>query len=668
MATPIVSPRAASKVRKTPNFDFIFGRYDHSTVPIPYFQVSMSFADVKSYLTLVSEMPGASSVNWKIEELFQRDIDWGRVQNRIVPYLKQRDQPHFFNSLTIALLPFRGAQVQDFEQTDWNPPGLESPNNFSNGRMVDYGPISCGYWQSWNTPNDDGARLGQLAWNTSEICAVAIDGQHRLAAIKELQDPGVNSTVPVILVVLHPLLGFAVRGRSPVIDTLRRLFIDLNKHAQKVSRARQILLDDRDPASICVRALIGTELTTGVHELDSTPPKLPLSLIDWHSEQAKFDEGPYLTTILGTDWAVATVLGIKPFEDPMAHDEIESLIGKLESQLGIVLDSARARLLDDRRFERPFGFVDSDDELGAIAIGFQRHWSRALVQLFTGLSPYKTLIELRKSLDTLNPGFANWFALKEGAEEAGSGTRASELLSKFEHELSSRPQNPMSPVDLSDAVKQCEDHKRGHQLAFTVVFQKALVFAYRQFTKVSRKMLDDLGEAEEFDVETAVEEAFDSGDDDELVERAQDLIAALNALIERAPEILSIDCQFALRSDGKDVDRLWLCSFAQPEGPIDFTQSASKRASDFLLLIALLWQYRTVEGLGKKDFDKLIERVELAEGGLDLKLSQCLSRMFTGDQSVGARILTSRDQKPDQDEQRDQIVRRARWLWNILSR
>ena len=113
----MAKPKSATTVRKTPNFDFIFGRYSHSHSAVPYFQVSMSFGDISTYLNLVSEMPGASAMNWKVEELFQRDIDWGRVTRKIVPYLKQREQPHFFNSLTIALLPMRnGAHRGLFRQ------------------------------------------------------------------------------------------------------------------------------------------------------------------------------------------------------------------------------------------------------------------------------------------------------------------------------------------------------------------------------------------------------------------------------------------------------------------------------------------------------------------------------------------------------------------------
>ena len=264
-----MSPKAASTVRKTANFDFLFGRYSHSGWTIPYFQVSMSFGDAAQYLRLVNEMPGAASMDWEIEELFQRDIDWARVERKIVPYLKQQEQPQFFNSLTISLLPIHDDSLAVFDGGGgWQAPKLEGEEAFEPGDIRHFGPITCGYWGPWVDPGDDGARIGQMAWNTREVCGVALDGQHRLAAIKELAKPGVgsysDSSVPVILIVLDPALGFTgENSRRSLVRTLRRLFIDLNKHARVVNRARQILLDDRDPAAICVRRLVGTRLNGG---------------------------------------------------------------------------------------------------------------------------------------------------------------------------------------------------------------------------------------------------------------------------------------------------------------------------------------------------------------------------------------------------------------------
>ena len=664
----MVRPQPATTVRKTPNFDFIFGRYGHASLTVPYFQVSMSFDDIAKYLVLVTEMPGASSMNWKVEELFQRDIDWWRVQRKIVPYLKQQEQPHFFNSLTIALLPVKGEAVHDFSEPRlWHAPVLEGEHGFTKDRLRHLGPVTCGYWAAWSDPGEDNARLGQICWNTNEVCAVAIDGQHRLAAIKDLGQTGVSSFVPVILIVLHPDLGFAKPGRDHVIETLRRLFIDLNKHAQKVSRAREILLDDRDPVSICVRALIGDQLIDGHSELEQRPPTLPLSLVDWHSEQALFDKGPYLTTILGMDWAVAKVLGIGPFEDPMAHEEIDRLISRLENRLDIDLDKARKRLQECDRYERPFGFVEEPtDELHVIADGFKSMWSSALVCLLTRLTPYHQLIQLRVSLGTLSPEFSNWYALKEGADNAKGVTKAATLLTKYENELASRANAPIAQGDLSDALKRFVKFKRKRQLAFTVVFQRALFLAFLQYMKITRQILSELGESNSVEIDLADDEVGEAQPELMLQEeRAAELVEALNKLIAKEPDFLKVGFEIALNKNS--WDRFWLCSLQDPQGTIDFTQSASRRTADLLLLGGIFWIYHKVEGLGRRDFDALIDRADSADSGLDLKLSQCLGRLHLPDQSIALRILRSRNEPESTDEMKWDVMKpRVAWLWDTL--
>ena len=633
----MAKPQSATTVRKTPNFDFIYGRYSYSHFAVPYFQVSMSFGDISRYLNLVSEMPGASAMNWKVEELFQRDIDWGRVTREIVPYLKQREQPHFFNSLTIALLPIRNESVVDYSASDFHPPALDNEQHLA---VRHFGPLSCGYWQAWTQLEEDNARLGQLCWNTKEVCGVAIDGQHRLAAIKELGATMGTSSVPVILVVLHPTLGYVGKGVTAVIETLRRLFIDLNKHARTVSRARQILLDDRDPSSICVRAFIGSQLTSGDDELTSSTPRVPLSLVDWHSEQARFDDGPYVTTILGTDWAIARILNIRPFEDPMAHDQIDRLITRLE-RLDITLTDARSRNDECRKHDRPFGF--SDDDLGVIAKGFRAKWSAPLIYLLTRLSPYRELIDLRRSRDTLRPEFANWYALKMSADDAKTATKASHLLTQYESELSNRSKDPIAPGDLVSAVQECNKLKRRRHLAFAVVFQRALFLAYLLYTRVSAQMIEQLGDVVEIEIDSDGQTEADVGTDTVAeMARAESLVDALNHVIRKEPAFLKADCEFPV--DKKNFDRFWLCSLVDPAGPIDFTQGASTRAADFLLLIGLFWSYRSVEGLKAGDFELLMNRADNASEGLDLKLSQCLQRMYVGESSIAGRIMKSRGQ------------------------
>lgn len=679
--------RAASTVRKTPNFDFIFGTYSHAKWTIPYFQIGMSLGDAASYLRLVNEMPGAASMNWRLEELFQRDIDWSRVQRKIVPYLKQTEQPQFFNSLSIALLPIRNAEIATFaDGQTWVAPPLDNPDLFRDGATKQFGPISCGYWSKWTKTTESGALLGQINWNTDQVCGIAIDGQHRLAAIKQVagvHDLHSKSRVPIILIVLHPELGFSGgNDRGSLIDTLRRLFIDLNKHARTVSRARQILLDDRDPVSICVRGIVGSQLSQGTTELSASPPRLPLSVVDWHTEQAKFDDGPYLTTILGLDWTVARVMGIKPLEDPMSFDEIATLISRLEGSLGIRLADAKDRLALCVKHDRPFAFTEEpQNELSLIASAFVQRWSRPLLELLTGFAPYRSVLAKRKETETLCPEFANWYALRYAADASKHAKLAQQLLDSYEGDLGGRATEPISIKEYLTAIEDIEEIKRDSKLAFTVVFQRALLLAFVQMTKITDAMLSDLGDAPSADLSEVLSEVPEDdasssdpdnggGVDTVAGNRATELVAALNHLVERQPEFLEESCEFPVDQRGAKQDRFWLCSLQEPEGNIDFTQAAAKRASDLLLLVGILWLYRTYSSDGLPDSDAIEAILQNPDGtGIEKKLGQCFGRLSgrVGNDSVAERILKAREVRgAGQDDRDEQILARMKWLLEVL--
>ena len=65
-----------------------------------------------------------------------------------------------------------------------DPPELLGP--LMQQHKLSVGPIRFGFWDKWDTPQDPGFSTGKMRWNTQEVFAVAIDGQHRLAAIKEV--------------------------------------------------------------------------------------------------------------------------------------------------------------------------------------------------------------------------------------------------------------------------------------------------------------------------------------------------------------------------------------------------------------------------------------------------------------------------------------------------
>lgn len=651
----------ANEINKTKNFDFLFGKYQNENFSIPYFQTAMTFKEAANWLKLVNEMPNASTMDWKIEELFQRDIDWKRVDNSIVPYLKT-DGPKFFNSITVALMPTVNGQIVEYgaSNVQWNPPSLDGPADQFDAGIKNFGPITCGYYGSgYENCDDSKAKVGQLCWNTEQVYGVAIDGQHRLAAIKRYVElssgSNTDSRVPVILILLDPQLGFTMP--DGLIGTFRKLFIDLNKNANIVKRTRQILLDDRDPRAMCVRSLIGTKLNIGLNELRlTTPPTLPLTLIDWHSDQAKFDDGPYITTILGLDWAIGKGFGIKSIDDPTKHDGIRELLNRLKSKLAIDLTPTIQRVEDCEHLDRPFTL--NDDEMVQISSAFKESFNASFCHLLTEFEPYKTVISLRQENGTICPEFSNWYPLKI-AYEKNNGSKEWQLLEQNETNLRNIG---ISLITWENCLNSIIEYKKNN-IAFTVVFQKALILAFIKFQKIDLdNSLVDYGRGQDGGV------MIDNGDALEDFSHAQILINGLNKILEDKEEFLSRHFKFASNRD------FWLCSILNPTGIIDFTETASARASDILLLIGVLHYFKYQAG-AQSSFDTLYNNIENSDNNAVYSKAKALFiKMIKNENHIADLILkvSNSDANLEMDEaemyrkRKNEILDRAKWIWENL--
>ena len=77
---------------------FVPGEYRLSQVgQIPYLAAVMSLQDLVDQIKLVEDLPEESRLDWSLEELFQRDISWDRVQTDLVNgYLKDPNKLSFF--------------------------------------------------------------------------------------------------------------------------------------------------------------------------------------------------------------------------------------------------------------------------------------------------------------------------------------------------------------------------------------------------------------------------------------------------------------------------------------------------------------------------------------------------------------------------------------------
>lgn len=693
--------RSIKNIRATAYFPFVYGRFQLSNWSIPYFSTAISLRDAAESLRLASEAPDVESVQWQLDELYQREVDWSRVERGIVQYLRNVNVPQFFNALTIALLPSGNGGAASFADAGWTPPPIDHAQM---AKILNVGPISIGYWDHWSGYDDSEAASGVIRWNPDEVFAVALDGQHRLAALRsqklgERNDPRYSgSRVPVIFLIFDPRVGYtSPQAGTGNVDIMRRLFIDLNKHARTVSRARQILLDDQEPHAVCVRAIVGRELRPGLDDLDGTTPRLPLSLVDWHSEQAKFEDGPYLATVLGIDWVVTKLLGAPPISDVTDYKSINRQLRLLSDGLGIDLTSARIRCDELEVAQRPFAYTT--DELSQIENAFSRCWNPAIVHIFRHFSPYGDLISHRDELDTFNLDFINWYQHYQRSQQDRFRGHASELYSHLLGRLSNRDEKPIGERTLLDNLSKI-DHDKKDSLAFKVVFQRAMFLAFLAFLKIRDEHLEGLTEDYddeyeddedldgEFDEEedeyededeseqVSEDEAGDSeceddGDSDMVshlaehrLQRAEQFTDILNRVIERLPEFLNTDMD---ASEDEGV-YFWQGTLRTAEGAIDFTQGASNRASDLIFLVVLMCLYDDItDPDNESEFDEFVNAVE-SEGapGLCKRVSMGVARYSSKPLSAGGRILKARDEAFSRDAAQDELYSRLRFVWESV--
>lgn len=677
-------PKAETK--STPTFYFTSGVYALSQWQIPYLSTTLNFREAADYLHVASELPGSESINWKLSELYQRDIDWPRVERQIVPYLNSAERPQFFNAITVALMPYdrKKKELLDYfsDDHDWSSPKLE----LELPHQMSIGPITAGFSGPWDSISESSARVGGVCWNPDEIFAVALDGQHRLASLKSLRAEHPTSTpekhelsrVPVIMLIFDERLGYRPPEKKPVVEVLRTIFIDLNKHAKTVSRARQILLDDRDPFSICVRRLVGEEIRAGLTELEAESPRLPLSLVDWHSEKAKFDEGPYLTTVLGLDWIVSQLLSCKPIPDKTAYNAIRAELKNLEKNLQIDLSAAKGRIEELEAMMSPFTYHDQELEL--IQDAFTAQWAAPVTHLLTEFVPYQDLLSLRKKLGTFSTEYLSWFRAHEAKRQDKYDGKATTEYKRLLGRLSVR-EPPLSEKTLLSQLRQIEELK-DESLAFNVAFQRAMVGAYLEFVKIQDDDVvpfDDT--SNEFpDLNPSDEE---EGDDEETqtdtvhaetsvrLARAQQFVSILNRIVGAFDGFVEIGGQFERENDDEKLvpDWFWLGSLRKAEGAIDFTQGASSRAKELIFMCAAMVHFDDeTEPNQKSDFEVFWQEMSTgdSEHTLCKRVFKALRRFADKDTSTGGRILQSKELDFDADQSRDEAYYRLLWLWETM--
>lgn len=242
--------------------------FSESPIKVKYFQTVASTNKVQrsgdSHLLLDELKPMRERVESKdikdLRALLQRDLSDARVANDLIPYLQGHNSSvGFFPAILVALIPSK--YLESDSEIDY-PKGSVSDDQES----TDYDSF-------WGTKNfkieDTLTSLGVLTIDVRKTSIIVLDGQHRANAFRYLagsfNDATDDSTIysafyqncnkpqPDDFDAELPVTVVWFDGDDTSITPeliSRKLFVDVNTTATKVSENRNILLNDRELASI----------------------------------------------------------------------------------------------------------------------------------------------------------------------------------------------------------------------------------------------------------------------------------------------------------------------------------------------------------------------------------------------------------------------------------
>lgn len=263
----------------------VYGQFGSGAGIHAFYLQSALTPDELEWVSLISDIRG--SERWSVSDLFQRDVDNDQITNSLLPYLQDTDKIKFFNPLTLTLLPM---QDDDDLVLSRMPRAAESSiqKDGNDWDVIERPGYHCVRWIR-NYP-----QYAVLEWSDTRTKLVAIDGQHRLSALKHFRkdrDADVHPEfrtwrIPVVVVSFRP--GTEQTEPPSVLDMVRSIFVYINTQAQKVNRTRQILLSDESVNAVCTQELVqlahANDLALSGERIRG---RLPLLFYDWRGEESE---------------------------------------------------------------------------------------------------------------------------------------------------------------------------------------------------------------------------------------------------------------------------------------------------------------------------------------------------------------------------------------------
>lgn len=264
--------------------------YTDKSNKLGYVLASIPIDDL-SLIKTATEVLDISQISF--DELIQRDIDRDRVTRIVDRYLDAgHNRAVFFPPLLVSLVPMEQGKIIDgfTEASESLEDGWISKIWDKDAFRIQL-PVAdqdTGIYADYEKESHPVYSYGcELGVNPHKVQLIAIDGQHRLSALRHLADNSEkrhvveNIKVP-ICIVFAPNPGLVEGSTEKVSLNLRDLFVTINTTGKQVSGHFLTLLKDDSMSAMAVRDLADQ------WKSESVVGSNALHFIEWNQRESKF--------------------------------------------------------------------------------------------------------------------------------------------------------------------------------------------------------------------------------------------------------------------------------------------------------------------------------------------------------------------------------------------
>lgn len=334
-----------------------------------YFIAKMRASELAGQVSIASELE-----DWKtqtLEDVYQRELNKKRVELEIAPYLANTAD-RFFGSIIILI---RDSRAISFEGA------LQFTENM---------------FAAYRTHASD---IGFLTIGSKQGGLVALDGQHRLAALRHVvqgdtegpfRDAVSNDEIAVIFI------------DDSEIAKARELFTMLNRSARKVSKKDVLIMSESDGSAIVARRLTCAQ-TMNPRSLNEHP------LVKWDANTIGLKDTEFTTLNALYEMAKIVAELVKVKFDTDEDDEDDDNETPLESDIATVFETCEEWL--EILFDSCPDFAEMRQDFNAIVEGRKKESPYSLI-----LRPVGFILFFEAVAKALNPSIGRFTDVREVIE------------------------------------------------------------------------------------------------------------------------------------------------------------------------------------------------------------------------------------------------------------